>query len=363
MKIIKKLISLGIVVTLSAAVLAGCGSKASSGETAKQETKEAATETSTEATQANEEAADTEATKTAASDITIGLVPMTLSNDYFVTMANGAKQEAAKQGVEVLVQAGVTHDDAEGQLETIENFIQQGVDAIAIVPSNSASLATALKEAQDAGIPVINIDTLFDADVLTQAGIDIPPFYGTDNYAGAEAAADYAINTLFPDKDVINVALLTGIAGQQNAADRRNGFVDKAGAKINIVAEQAADWDIEKGYNATQTILQANSELDLVFAGNDEMALGALKAIQEAGRDVKVIGFDGTASAADSVEQGGLSATIAQDPGKMGVLAIQESIKAINGEELPAKTDTGTTLVTKDTVATYKEYLAQYTDK
>jgi ribose transport system substrate-binding protein len=292
---------------------------------------------------------------------TIGFVPMTLSNDYFILMVNGAKAEAARQGVEVLVQASTTHANAEEQVRIIEDLIQKKVDAICVVPSSSASLTTVLKKAQDAKIPVINVDTILDAKILAQFGITPPPFEGTDNYAGAKLAGEYVAKTLFTGR-VLNVVLLNGIPGQQNASDRRNGFVEGAGASIKVVAEQTANWEIEEAFNATQTILQANPRLDLVFAGSDTMALGALRAIQEVNRqnEIKVIGFDGSGDAATSIEAGGLLATVAQDPGKMGIIGVQQAVAAINGSPVPAKTDTGAQFITRDKIAAYKDYLKQF---
>jgi ribose transport system substrate-binding protein len=292
---------------------------------------------------------------------TIGFVPMTLSNDYFILMVNGAKTEAKKQGVEIIVQASTTHADAEEQVRIIENLIERKVSAVCVVPSSSSSLLPVLKKAQDAKIPVINIDTILDPGALASAGIKPPPFEGTNNYEGAKLAGAYVKDRLYKDKP-IKVAILNGIPGQQNASDRRNGFVDGAGNTIQVVAEQTANWEIEQGYNAAQNILSANKDLDLFFAGSDTMALGALRAVREANRQdsVKVIGFDGTSDAADSVEQGGLLATVAQDPGKMGVIGIQEAVALIKGQTVPANTDTGAQLITRDKVTGYKDYLKQY---
>jgi ribose transport system substrate-binding protein len=300
-------------------------------------------------------------TEGSVSEKTIAFVPMTLSNDYFILMVNGAKAEAKRLGVNILVHASTTHADAEEQVRIIEDMIQKKVDAVCVVPSSSSSLTTVLKKAQDAKIPVINIDTILDAGVLASAGVTPPPFEGTDNYSGAKLAGEYVAKNLYTGRQ-LNVALLNGIPGQQNTADRRNGFIDGAGNTIRVVAEQTANWEIEQGFNATQTILQAHPQLDLVFAGSDTMALGALRAIQEVNRqnEVKVIGFDGSSDAADSVEAGGLLATVAQDPGRMGIIGVQQAVDAINGKKVPEKTDTGANLVTRDKIAEYKEYLKQF---
>lgn len=289
----------------------------------------------------------------------IGFIPMTLNNEYFITMVNGAMQEAEKQGVKLLVQAGEKHGSAEEQLQLVENMIVNKVDAICIVPSSSEGLITALKKAQEAGIPVINLDTKLDAELVKSSGLGAVPFIGTNNYDGAKLAGEYVLESF---DEGINVSVLTGISGQQNAADRRNGFVDAVGEKVNIVAEQSADWEVEKGYNATQNTLQANKDLNLVFASNDNMGLGAVRAIKEAGLEISVIGFDAINEALSSITKGEMLGTVAQFPAKMGIEGVKAAIKLIDGDEVPEITWSGAELITKDNVAEFKEYLDQYKD-
>ena len=290
-------------------------------------------------------------------EINIGFIPMTLENEYFITMVNAAKQEAEKLGVKLLVQAGQSHASAEDQLQIVENMITNKVSAICIVPSSSEGLITALKKAQDAGIPVINLDTKLDAALVKSAGLKTVPFIGTNNYDGAKIAGEYALK-LLDGKG--KVAILTGIAGQQNASDRRNGFYDVVKDKFTIVAEQSANWEVEKGYNAAQNIIQANPDLNFIFASNDNMGLGAIKAIKESKKDIKVIGFDAVGEALNSVAQGEMVGTVAQFPAKMGIQGVEAAIKLINGETVEDVVSTGTELITKENVEKFKTYLAQY---
>jgi ribose transport system substrate-binding protein len=185
-------------------------------------------------------------------ELTIGFIPMTLDNEYFITMVNAAQQEADKVGAKLLVQAGTSHGSAEEQLQIVETMITNKVDAICIVPSSSVGLMTALKKAEEAGIPVINLDTRLDADLVKSSGLKPVPFIGTNNYDGAKLAGEYALEIT---GGTGKVAILTGIAGQQNAADRRNGFFDVVNGKLEVVAEASADWEVEKGYNAAQNMI------------------------------------------------------------------------------------------------------------
>jgi ribose transport system substrate-binding protein len=291
--------------------------------------------------------------------LTIGFIPMTMNNEYFITMVNAAEKEAAKIGAELIVQAGDSHSSADAQLMIIENMIQRKVDAICIVPSSSSSLMVALKKAQEAGIPVINLDTKIDAELVKASGLKPVPFIGTDNYDGAVNGGKYALETFkLAGKEV---AILTGIAGQQNAADRRNGFVD--GAKgIKIISEQTANWEIEQGFSVAQNILQANPNVAFFACGNDNMALGAARAIKEEGREGKVLvlGFDAISSALDAVETGALVGTVAQFPAEMGILGVQAAQKMIAGQSVDLVTYTKTEVITKANVTEFKAYLKQF---
>ncbi len=294
-----------------------------------------------------------------AKTMTIGFIPMTLSNEYFITMVNAAQQEADKLGIELLVQAGQRHGSAQEQMQIMENMITRRVDAICIVPSSSQGLIPVLRKAERAKIPVINLDTKFDAEALKAAGLKPIPFIGTDNYYGAEIAGWFALSLLGGEGDV---AILTGVSGQQNAADRRNGFYDIVSKEegINIVAEQTANWEVEQGYNVTQNILQANPELKLIFASNDNMGLGARRAIDEAKKEVIVIGYDAISAALDGVKAGTLAGTIAQFPAEMGIMGVQTALKIKDGETVPEYVQTGSKLIYQGNVDWFKDYLAQY---
>ncbi|HML36242.1 MAG TPA: sugar ABC transporter substrate-binding protein [Bacillota bacterium] len=290
----------------------------------------------------------------------IGFIPMTLNNEYFITMVNGAKQKAAELGIELNVQAGDQHASAAEQLTIVENMITSGVDAICIVPSSSEGLAAALKKCKDANIPVINLDTKLDDSVLKEAGMTVP-FYGTDNYAGAKTAGEYVKAHFNPGT---KTAILTGIEGQQNAADRRNGFIEGAGDAIKVVAEQSANWEVDQGYAATQNILTANPDVELIYCGNDGMAIGAVRAVKEANKtdQIKVIGFDGISEALNMIASGELYGSVAQFPAEMGILGVENAVKMIKGEDVEQNIDTGAKLILPENVKEHQEYCAKYAD-
>lgn len=293
--------------------------------------------------------------------ITIGFVPMTLDNPFFITMANGAKEEAKKLGVKLNVQAASSHADANAQLTIVQNMISSGVNAICIDPSSSVGLATALQSCKAAKISVINLDTRLDASIVKQVGLDVP-FFGTNNVAGAKLAGDYVVKNM---PKGTKTAILTGIAGQQNTADRLNGFIDATKGYINVVAQQTANWDVNQGYTTMQNMLSAHPDITLLFSCNDDMAIGALRAITDAGKQnqIKVIGFDGTSQCLNNVKSGTMIADVAQDPAKMGILGVDNAVKMAKGEKVEMSIDTGEKLIIKDNVDAQILYNAKYSAK
>jgi ribose transport system substrate-binding protein len=131
-----------------------------------------------------------------------------------------------------------------------------------------------------------------------------------------------------------------------------------------VVAEQTANWEVDQGYTAAQNIISANPDLELVFASNDNMGIGALRAIQEAGlKDrIGIVGFDAVSEALNLVESGEFLCTVAQFPSRMGEIAVENVVKAIKGEPYAEYADTGCRVISGDNVQEHKDYLLQYVD-
>lgn len=288
----------------------------------------------------------------------IGFIPMTLNNEFFITMVNAAEEKADELGIQLDVQATDQHASASAQLEIVENMITSGVDGIIIVPSSSEGLLSSLQRCKEAGIPVINLDTRIEQSVLDEAGIE-SPFYGTDNYAGAQLAGEAVVENFAKG---VETAILIGIKGQESGEARRDGFLDAVEGHANIVAEQSANWEVDQGYVATQNIITANPDVELIFSCNDGMAIGALRAIEEADKDIAVIGFDAISEALNLIEEGRLYGTVAQFPAEMGIVSIENMVKLLNGEEAESYVDTGTKFITKENVTDHIEYNNQYLD-
>ena len=254
---------------------------------------------------------------------TIGLIVSTLNNPFFVDLKNGAEEEAIDKGIKIIILD--SQNDPAKELANMENLITQKVDVILINPTDSSAVVNAVRMANNKKIPVITLDRGADAG-------EIVTHIASDNVAGGKIAGEY-IAELLGNKG--NVVELEGIAGTSAARDRGKGF-NEAISKTNIkvVARQVADFDRIKGLSVMENILQAQSDIDAVFAHNDEMALGALKAIEAANRDIKVIGFDATDDAVKAVKDGKMAATVAQQPKLIGKMGVNAAIDVMNKKEI-----------------------------
>lgn len=253
----------------------------------------------------------------------VGLIVSTLNNPFFVDLKDGAMAEAEAQGMELIVLD--SENDPAKELANMEDLLTQGVDVILINPADSDAVGNAIKLANDQGIPVITLDRgATSGDVVTHIA--------SDNVAGGVMAGEYVAELLDGMGKVVE---LEGVAGTSAARDRGQGFnqaIDMT--DIEVVARQVADFDRTKGLSVMENILQAQPEIDAVFAHNDEMALGALKAIQASGRDILIVGFDATEDAVKAVEAGDMAATVAQQPAMIGKLGVESAMKVINNETL-----------------------------
>lgn len=256
---------------------------------------------------------------------TIGLVVSTLNNPFFVTLKNGAESKAKELGYKLIVVD--SQNDSTRELSNVEDLIQQKVDVLLINPVDSDAVVNAIKEANSKKIPVITLDR-------SANGGDVISHIASDNVKGGEMAAEFIAKKLNGKGNVVE---LEGIPGASAARDRGQGF-DNGISKypdIKIIAKQAADFDRSKGLSVMENILQAQSKIDAVFAQNDEMALGAIKAIEGANRQgILVVGFDGTDDGLKAIKDGKMAATIAQQPDVIGSLGVEMADKYLKGEKV-----------------------------
>lgn len=267
-------------------------------------------------------------------------------NPFWAAVEAGAKAAGEEHGVEVIVVAPPQESDVQAQINQIEDLIAQGVDGIALAPTDPNALAPVVDSAIAQGIPVVFVDTRG-----TNEGVS---FIGTNNQVGAALAAQYMCDNLPEGADV---AILQGLISQSTGQQRAQGAHDGLGeCGLNIVAEQPANWDRAMGLSVTETILAGNPNIAGIFASNDNMALGAVEALKQAAMldDVMVVGFDANPDAANSIIAGDMTASIAQAPDNMGRFGIESLIALTNGETIEEWVDTGTVLVDASNAAEYQ---------
>lgn len=283
---------------------------------------------------------------------TVALVVKTLNNPFFNTMQEGAEEAARELELNLIVQAAERELDVEKQVQIIENLIQRRVDAILLTPSGSREVVPVIGRANEAGIPVLTLDTRVDMDLLLRDGSEIATFIGSDNYDGGQLAGLYVAEQLDGSG---KVAILEGIPGHETADSRQSGFLAALEdyPDIEIVASQTANWERNMGYNVFENILQSHSDVDAVFAANDLMALGAVEAMAANDfdpEDILVVGFDAHSEAIEAIREGRMNATIAQNPYEIGRAGVENAYKLLNGEEIPVDITIEIELITSESL-------------
>jgi ribose transport system substrate-binding protein len=279
----------------------------------------------------------------------VALVVKTLNHPFFIDMQKGAEQAAVGTGVRLMVQGPEREIDVEKQMQIIENLIQRRVSALCIAPCGSREIVPAVVKANQAGIPVLIIDTRVDSVTLAESGGRIETFIGSDNYQGGRLAGEFIVEKLGGKGEV---AVLEGIPGHETGDARKSGFHDVLDGVpgMEVTASLTANWERDQGYMVFQNILQSHPDVDALFACNDLMALGAAEAISMAGKkgQILVIGFDALEDARHAILRGEMDATIAQHPFEMGRRAVQSAHEILQGKRIPPEIPVEIELVTRD---------------
>jgi len=272
----------------------------------------------------------------------IGLSLSTLNNPFFVQIKSGAQAEAKKLGVDLTVTDA--QNDASQQANQLQNFTSSGLSSIIVNPVDSDAAGPAVRGANKADIPVVGIDRAVNK-AKTAALV------ASDNIEGGKLAAQALAEKLGGKGRII---ILQGQAGTSASRERGAGFAEglKAYPGIQVLAKQPADFDRTKGLDVMSNLLQAHPDVQGVFAENDEMALGAIKALgSKAGTSVQVVGFDGEPDGLNAVKAGTLYASVAQQPTQLGRIAVDNALRAAEGKKVAETVKVPVKVVTKQNVA------------
>ncbi|MBL8792997.1 MAG: sugar ABC transporter substrate-binding protein [Planctomycetia bacterium] len=279
----------------------------------------------------------------------IALIMKSLANEFFLTMERGAQEHQKQHGGDYqLITNGIKDElDVSRQVDLVEQMIGQRVQAIVIAPADSKALVAVCKKAQDAGIVVVNIDNQFDAEVLAAQDVKIP-FIGPDNRKGARLAGEQLAKKLQPgDK----VAIIEGVPSAFNAQQRKLGFEDALRtAKLTLASSQSAGWEMSKANQVVAALIAEQPDLKGICCANDSMALGAVAALQEAGKSqqVQVVGFDNISAVRQLVKDGKVLATVDQHGDRLAVFGIEYALEILRNKTAPADRETPVDLITAD---------------
>ena len=273
---------------------------------------------------------------------TIGFAVSTLANPFFVTMAEAGEAKAAELGLEMITLDA--QDNNERQASQVEDLISRQVDVLIINPVDSDAIVTSVRAANEAGIPVITVTRPSNGGEVVQH-LDI------DNAFAGQLVAERLVEDLGGEG---RVAVLEGIPGAPSAQDRQAGFlaVLEEYPDIEVVSSLTANYSREEGARVMDDVLQGNPVLDAVYGHNDEMALGAVRSIEAAGRteEIKVYGIDAVDDALQAIRDGQMVATVKQQPDLEMETAVESAVAILQGEEVEPLVIIPLVLVTADNI-------------
>jgi D-allose transport system substrate-binding protein len=267
-------------------------------------------------------------------------------------MELGLKEGAEKAGIEPYITAVENESAVEPQLNACFTMLERKPAALLAAAINDTNLLPCLKQATDAGIPVVNLDNTMSVDTAAKAGVKFAFSIGSKNYNAGGKGADWVAQTLGKDAKG-TVVIIGGIVTSPGSQDRIKGFADqiaKVAPGLTVGGTFPADWDGQKAATVTNDAMTRFEDLVAIFCANDTMALGAIETVYAGGKGGKiaVIGVDGNSDAVASIKAGRLNASVAQLPYLSGVQAIDLVKKMLGGEKVEADNEVPTFVVTKE---------------
>jgi ABC-type sugar transport system substrate-binding protein len=280
---------------------------------------------------------------------TFGFAQTENNNPWRIAQTESMRNAAEENGVEIVITDAQSNTPK--QVSDIQDMIAQGVDVLFIPPREEQGLEPALQSAREAGVPVFLVDREANAEICE----DYISFMGSNFVEQGERAAEWLVEAT---NGKAKVAELQGTVGASVTADRGEGFksVIDENSGMEIVASQSGNFNRAEGQNVTEQILGGNPDLDAVYAHNDEMAIGAIQALKDAGRkpgeDVTVVSVDGTRDALQAIIDGDLGATVETNP-RFGPLAFDTAERFLSGEQIPTKVTVQDRLFDKSNAAQF----------
>ncbi|MED1204189.1 substrate-binding domain-containing protein [Heyndrickxia acidicola] len=328
----KKTFAVALSVLVIGGMIAGCSSNSSSGSAS----------------------GASKGSSSASSGKEIDMIISTLNNPFFVSLKNGAEAEAKKLGINLVIQNA--NNDNQTELNLAQTDILKKPAALVLDPVDSNAIVASINQANQAKIPVYAFDRL-------PTGGKLETFIGYDAINAGKTAADALAKALNEKGNVIEIQ---GIMGTNVAQDRSKGFEQEIAKypNIKVVAKQPADFDRAKALNVMTNLIQAHSDVNGVYAANDEMAMGVVSALKARGmtQKVTVVGNDGIKDALDSITNGTMKATNAESPFYEGMQVADIAKDILDGKQVKSSTTLEGQLVTKANVDNYWKHLKEIGD-
>jgi ribose transport system substrate-binding protein len=271
----------------------------------------------------------------------IAVIPMGRSHVYWVSAHAGAIKAAREENVDIIWNGPATESDFSGQLQIVENMINQHVDAICLAPIDRKALANAVDRASAVGIPVIIWDSPVDSrNFVAQIA--------TDNYAAGQLAAERMGRILNGRGRIVEVACQPGSA---STMAREQGFEEKlkqAFPGIQIVDKRYGMAEVAKSMDVAENMLTAFPELDGMFGSNESSTVGAARALTSSHRKLKLVGFDSSPALIQGLKDGVIESLVTQNPFDMGYRSIKATISKLNGGTVERLQKLPAVVVTRD---------------
>ena len=291
--------------------------------------------------------------------LVLGAVAKSFENEYWRTLKSGYEEfekKAKEQGMDITldVRSAQGENDEQGQLSIAKDMINKKVNGLLLSPISDGNLVPAVDDAKNANIPVINVNDGLIANA--------PSFVGPKANQNGELAAEWIANKL--DKKG-EVAIVIGMPKAFAARQRTSGFEDwikNNASDIKIVAKQNADWDRAKAKDLAETWIKQYPDIKAIFCNNDTMALGVQEAVNQSGKDILVVGVDGTGEAYESIRKGEMDATVDSFPFYKSQIASEMMLRAINNQEVPRVVWTPQALIDETNVDKDPEEIINWED-
>ena len=321
MKKAKKWMALLLAAVMTMAVLAGCG---------------------------KQEATDGE--NSGSGKLKIGVSYYALSGEYNANLKSAMQSYFDEAGLADKVELSVTDagGDANTQNSQLENMIAGGVNAIILIPGDATAQAVMVEEAHAQNIPVIELCTKTEAEDYRTS------FVGSDDIVAGRMLMEYLGDLVDGKGDMIIFHGPTDVSAEINRHTGAQQMIKEKNWDIKVVAEKVCNWSREEAMTAMENIITSGMKFDIIFAENDEMAVGALSALKDSGLKYVIGGIDAIPDAVQAVADGDMDCTFFQDYITQAKTALDVAIKAASGEQVDASYDIDFVLITKENVADFQ---------